>query len=270
MAGDPRADEGLRRLRTEGDALAGELQALAPEDWDHSTNCDPWTVRLLVGHAVRACESYLTSLERGLRGELEPAFTREQRVARMHVIAAQEPARIVADLHVVLDRFEQGFGSLRPEQLDTRAAHGFGPRPARWFVEQGLAEMTFHRWDVLSSLGRPAELDRDTAAFLLPMLLEQNLPVMMGVDGPGGRGSFRFAVRGDPKAAWRAVAAPGSLAVTRDHDTTHDLSVEGDAAALALLVYGRRRLADLERGGRVTIGGDRDVADRFHDVFRGP
>ena len=269
MAGDARVDEGLRRLRIEGDTLAVELAELAPQDWDRPTNCDPWTVRLLVGHAVRACESYVTSLERGLRGDLEPAFTREQRVARMHEIGAQDPARIVADLRAVLDRFEQAFGSLRPEQLDTLAAHGFGPRPARWFVEQGLAEMTFHRWDLRSSLGRPAELEQATAAFLLPMLLEQNLPVMMGVDGPGGHGSFRFAVRGDPNAAWRAVAAPGSLAVTRDHDTT-DVTIEGDAAALALLVYGRRRLADLEREDRLTVGGDRGVADRFHDVFRGP
>jgi uncharacterized protein (TIGR03083 family) len=155
MVGDARLDEGLRRLRTEGDALAADLSGLAPKDWDRLTNCDPWTVRVLVGHAVRACESYLTSLKRGLRGDLEPAFTREQRIARMHEIAGQEPARIVGDLRMVLDRFEQGFGSLRPEQLDTLAAHGFGPRPARWFVEQGLAELTFHRWDLLSSLGRP-------------------------------------------------------------------------------------------------------------------
>jgi hypothetical protein len=102
------------------------------------------------------------------------------------------------------------------------------------------------------------------------MLLEQNLPVMMGADGPGGHGSFRFALRGHPNAAWRAVTAPGSVAVTRDYETTDDVTIESDAAALALLVYGRRRLADLEREGRLIISGDREVADRFHDVFRGP
>jgi uncharacterized protein (TIGR03083 family) len=270
MVGDARVDEGLRRLRAESDALCAELEALAPEDWERPTNCEPWTIRVLVAHVVRSAEGYLASLERGLRGDLEPAMTREQRAQRMREIAAREPATILADLRAITDRFEREFGGLRPEQLDTLAAHAYGPRPARWFVEQRLAEIAFHRWDALHSLGRPADLDRGTAAFLLPMLLEQNLPAMMGSDGPTGHGSFRLAVRGDPDSAWQAVAAPGSVAVTRDSGNPSDVAIEGDAVALALLIYGRRSLAELERAGRLTVGGDRDVADRFNQIFRGP
>ena len=270
MTGDARAEEGLRRLRAESDAFCAELEALTTEDWERPTNCPPWTVRVLVAHVVRGAESFLTSVERGLRGDLEPAMTREQKTARMHEIAARPPATILADLRAITSRFERELGALHPDQLDTLGEHPHGPRPARWFVEQRLAEVAFHRWDVLESLGRPADLDLMTAAFLLPMLLEKNLPAMMGSDWPRGHGSFRFAVHGEAESAWQAVAAPGSLAVTRDGARPVDVEIVGDPAALALLIYGRRTLAELERAGRLTVTGDRAAAGRFHEVFRGP
>src|SRR5918999_1028927 len=81
-------------------------------------------------------------------------------------IAAREPGKIVADLRAMTDRFEREFGALQPEQLNTLGAHPYGPRPARWFVDQRLAEVAFHRWDLHRSLGRPAQLDRATAIHL--------------------------------------------------------------------------------------------------------
>ena len=265
-----RVSEGLRLIRAESDALAEELEALAPEDWDRPSNCDPWPVRLLVAHTVRSGESFLFALEQGLRGSLERGMTREQRIQRMNEIAAQDPTKIVADLRAMTDRFEREFGALQPEQLNTLGAHPYGPRTARWFVDQRLAEVAFHRWDLHRSLGRPAELDRATAAHLLPMLLEENLPALAGSRGPSDHGSFRFAISGEPDAAWRAVAAPGSLAVTRAIDSEYDVAVEGDPSALALLIYGRRTLAELEREGRLSVGGDRVVADRFGEIFPTP
>lgn len=269
-SGTARFHEALRLLRVESKALRTELAALAIADWDRSTNCDPWTVRVLVAHVVRGAESYLMGLERGLQGVLEPALTREQRTQRMHEIAVQEPATILSDLRAITDRFEREFGALRPEQLDTQGYHPYGPRPARWFAEQRLAEVAFHRWDLLHSLDRPADLDSGTAAFLLPMLLEKNLPAVMGRQASPARGEFRFGVRGDGEAVWLVSAAPESVTVMHSGDAAGDVSIDGDASALALLVYGRAQLAHLERAGRLAVTGDQALARRFHELFRGP
>ena len=269
MAGDPHAEAALRHLRRESDGWHAELETLAPADWDRPTNCPPWTVRVLVAHPINSASWYLASIEQGLRGTLLDLPPPEARALRMNEIAAQAPATILADFRAATERFERTLCGLPAEHFDRLATHPYGPRTIRWYVHQRLAEIAFHRWDVNHSLGRAADLDRETAAHLLPMLVEQNLPVFMGTDYPRG-GTFRLAVAGQPTAAWTLVAQPGTLTVSRDGSLPADATIEGDPAALALLVYGRRTVAELEQAGRLRIGGDGDLAGRFGEIFKGP
>lgn len=269
MADKQRVDAGLGLLRRESDQLAATLAGLAPSEWDRPTTCPPWAVRQLAAHLVRQVESYIGSVEQGMRGESGPPESREARAQRMNQLAAREPPEILADVRAAADRFEDWFGRLGPEQLGVLGPHSHGPRSAAWFVEQRLAEVAFHRLDLDRSLGREAELDRATARFLLPMLLELNLPAIVRRDGTGGDGTYQISVRGEPGAVWRLEFAPGSLAVTRGADGAA-ASFDGDPAALALLLYGRATWPELERAGRLTVAGSRAAADRFHDLFRGP
>jgi uncharacterized protein (TIGR03083 family) len=269
MTGDARTDQALRLVRAESDRLGAELEALAPADWDRTTNCE-WTVRQLVAHLVRQVDAYLLTVHQALSGEPGAPESREARTQRMNRIAAQEPAAILADFRATADRFEREFGALSPEHLEVLGPHSTGPRPARWFVEQRLAEVAFHSWDLHHSLGRPGDLDPATAAFLLPMLVEQNFPAIVARDRTGGEGRFRLAVRGEAGPAWLLDFAPGAVTVTRDARASSPVTIEGDAAALGLLVYGRRSLAELERAGRLSVSGDREAAGRFNELFRGP
>ena len=269
MADKQHIDETLRLLRRESDAFAATLEGLSSADWDRPTTCPPWTVRQLVAHVIRQVDSYIGSVEQGMRGEAGPPESREARTQRMNEIASQEPAEILADFRATVDRFEDWFGRLSPEQLDVLGPHSHGPRSAAWFAEQRLAEVAFHRLDLDRSLGRPGDLDQTTARFLLPMLLELNVPAIVRRDGTGGDGTYQLGVRGDSGASWRLEFGPGALTVTRGTDST-EARFEADAAALALLLYGRARWPELERAGRLTVGGDRAAADRFHDLFRGP
>jgi uncharacterized protein (TIGR03083 family) len=270
MPTDPHAEAALRHLRTESDGWLAELAALAPDDWERPTNCAPWTVRVLVAHPVNSAAWYLDSIEAGLGGTLLELPSGEARAQRMHAIAAREPATILADFRAATDRVERTLSGRPSADFDRLATHGYGPRTIRWFVDQRLAEIAFHRWDMAHSLGRPADLAPGTAAHLLPMLLEQNLPVSMGPNYPRGSGTFRLAVSADPTAAWTLAARPGSLTVTRDAVSPPDVILTADAAALALLVYGRRAIPELEQAGRLTIEGDRELAARFHEIFKGP
>jgi uncharacterized protein (TIGR03083 family) len=270
MSDDTHVGAALQRIRAESEALAAELETLDPADWNRLSSCPPWSVRVLIGHTIRSGDSYLRAIERGLCGDLDTDESTADRTRRQEAIAAQDPPKIVADLQVITARFEREIEILRPDRLGLLGRHPFGLRPVHWFVDQRLAEVAFHRLDLHASLGRQVDLDQKTAALLLPMLLEINLPVMMGPEYPRGRGTFRLAVTDDPSATWTAVAQPGSLIVSRSRNERADVTLEGDSAALALLVYGRRTVDELQQLERLKVSGDPVLAARFGEIFKGP
>ena len=122
---------------------------------------------------------------------------------------------------------------------------------------------------MLRSLGRDgAALDEEVAAFVLPMLLESNLPRIYP-RGPRGEGRFRLVVEGAPAQSWLLTATPEELRVQRGGDGA-DVTITAPARVLALLVYNRANLAEEERQGHARVEGDRALADRFHTLFPGP
>jgi uncharacterized protein (TIGR03083 family) len=269
MADLARVRDGLRLHQQEGDAFVAELAALRPSEWEQATNCPPWKVRTLAAHVARQVESYIGNIEPGLRGETVEPESREKRTNRMNEIAAWDTDAILTMLRDTNDHFNQWFGSLTPEQLDVVGPHSHGPRTGAWFIDMRLAEIAFHRMDLAQSLGRTPELGQETARHLLPMLLEQNVPAMVNRDKTGGDGTYAIVVRGEPAAVWRMAFAPGSLTVTPGASDA-DATFEGDAAALARMVYGRATWQELEQQGSLTVSGSREAADRFHTLFKGP
>jgi uncharacterized protein (TIGR03083 family) len=259
----------LRRGRAESEALATELEQLARSDWDRISACPDWTVRVLIGHTIRSADSYVRAIERGLRGDMtdEPL---EERVRRQEAIAAQAPARIVADLREIATRFDRTTRDLMPDRLETLGRHSFGPRTAAWFADQRLIEVAFHRLDLHATFGRRLDLDPETGAVLLPMILDMNLPSIMARDRPCGEGTFRLVATGDHPASWTVVAHPIDFGTRRDGGEPVGVTIEADPAALAMLVYGRRTVEELEREGRLRIDGDRAQALRWGEIFRTP
>jgi uncharacterized protein (TIGR03083 family) len=269
MVDAARVRDGLRLHAREGEAFASELAALSEAEWETPSNCQPWTVRLLAAHVARQVDSYIGSVQQGLSGEVGEPEPRDQRARIMAEIAARGSAGIVAYLRETNEKFTRWFGDLSPEQLDTKGPHSHGPRSAAWFIEMRLAEMAFHRMDLHQSLGRSTELDQETARYLLPMLLEMNVPASVNRDKTGGDGTYAVAVRGEPDAAWRLAFRPGGLDVTRGAGPA-DATFEADASGIARMMYGRVTWQKLERDGRLTVSGSREAAERFHSLFKGP
>src|SRR5581483_1974928 len=116
---------------------------LPEEQWATVTNCPPWTIKRLGAHLITGVSSYLGSIERGLRGELGPWITPEERQRRMEEAEAQSPAELVGTLRAATDRFESTIGALDAEQVQKQATHSHGPRTIRWFADQRLAEVAF-------------------------------------------------------------------------------------------------------------------------------
>ena len=267
MSADPRVSEGLAHVRRETAGLLAELQALAPPDWTRPSNCPPWDVQTLAAHVANGDEFYTSSIRRGLAGDPTPALSREERTAQVQALAAAGPPRILAELRASADRFAAFYAALTAAQLDTLAFHNHGLRPARWFVTHRLGEVAFHAWDLRTSLGQVATLDAATIAYLLPTMLEVNLPVLYE-RGARGRGRLCLATRERTPRAWQLEADGETLRVQPAPDGADAPTLTLAAADLGLLLYGRVPLSVLAQGGR--IEGDPTAADVLPSLLGRP
>lgn len=276
MSAQPDVDRSLRLIRALTDRMAAELARLAPDDWNRPTTCPPWQVRTLIGHVVSSGESFRLSVERGVAGSTEPPLPETERERRIARAAAAPPDELQHALACETPAIEALYERLSADELAAICYHRRGNRPASWYIQHRLAEVAFHLWDLERSLGRPAVLEPEVGAFLLPMLLESNLPRIYA-SGPRGQGWFRLVAEGLPNGTWLLAASPDRLEVTRGADAADSSAGLGPAvtisaapAVLALLVYGRADLDQEERQGRLRVDGDRALAARFSTIFRGP
>src|SRR5262249_17988263 len=129
-------------------------------------------------------------------------------------------------------------------------------------------EVAFHDWDLQHSLGREARLDPSVAVFLLPTLLESNLPRIYA-GAPGGEGRFSLVAESQPPSTWLLAADRQRLEVTR-RSAEADVPAAASPDVIALLIYGRVKLVDEERQGRLRLIGDRSLAERFGEIFPTP
>ena len=267
MAAHAEVDESLRHIRATARQLEDELASLPPEAWDAPSSCPPWTVRRLVAHLVENSEFVQRNVEQGVAGKTEASVTQEQRQERLREIA-EAPDQIPAVLARNTAAFEAVMERLSADELEAICFHPAGNRSARWYAQQRAAEIAFHRRDLLRSLGREPTQDEGLAAFLLPMLLESNLPRTYR-RGPKGEGRFRLTVAGSPEQSWLLTATPEELTVERGGGAA-EVTVTAPASVLALLIYGRANLAEAERAGQARVEGDRARAEQFHTIFPGP
>jgi uncharacterized protein (TIGR03083 family) len=254
MSAEPEIDEGLRLVRAESEALLADLRALSPADWQRPSNCPPWDVAMVVAHVSSGGEFFCSNIERGLAGVHTPAQSREERAAGAARLAAEGPAAIMATLVANTDQFERCVDRLDAAQLDTLAFHNHGLRPVRWFVYHRLAELIFHRWDVQASLGRATVPDDGAVGYLLPTMLEVNLPVLY-TRGARGRGRLRVETREQPPRSW-LIEADGETLAARPAATGDAPTLRLGAGDLGLLFYSREPLAALLGAGRATADGE--------------
>jgi hypothetical protein len=140
--------------------------------------------------------------------------------------------------------------------------------PAWWIVDQRVVELAFHAWDLDTSIGREAEIDPEVAQFMLPAIVENNLPLFHRTDSEPV-GSWSLRATDIPNGQWQIQSDDGGARVTREPGSA-DVRIEGDSAGLARWLYGRVTLADLEKAGRAQVSGDTARVGRWREIFPSP
>ena len=66
------------------------------------------------------------------------------------------------------------------------------------------------------------------------------------------------------------IVACGSINIAHGRSARPAVTVETDAATLRSVAFGREPIAAAEREGRLTVDGDRELAERFTRMFPVP
>jgi len=248
------------------DVLATEIQALSAEAWNGPTNCPPWRVSDLAGHVVDSGQRFSASIRNGLAGSVDPPPAGpDVRLTGMAAVAQRSPSMAARALRDVTQEFASLYAGLDEAALAAVCYHRRGNRPVRWYAAHRLVEVALHSWDLQLSLQREPLLPEHVAALVLPTLLESNAPLMyeLGLGQQRGHGErYLLVVDADPGARWSMTFYPSQLVTVRE-DSQGDVTVTGSAADLVLLVYGRRDLSTLSESGRLSLHGDRSLADHL-------
>jgi uncharacterized protein (TIGR03083 family) len=275
-----------RLLQSESGRIQQYLHALTPEALVRPSACTQWQVQDVIAHLVGVAEFYAGSVVRGLAGETSPpagrlpagqsnAASSAEAIAQRSLAARKNlgdqllPAYDTADAH--LNRVLSG---LRPHERETPCYHPGGLVAAQNFMDLRLKELVLHEWDIRSALERDAHL----SAASFPAVLEN-------VSESIASGSLRWAFWSGPALPFPVryrfvIAGPGprkpDLVVDGETIRLEDagekpphVTFRGDTETYLLLVYGRLPLDAAVSSGRLVVEGDRELAARFGQWFRG-
>jgi uncharacterized protein (TIGR03086 family) len=173
------------------DQTASLLDGVDPARVDQPTPCQSWTVQELVDHVVGGLDKFTAAAVGGER----PDWT-------------VTPARIGNDFGAA---FRPGAARLVEAwrdagDLDRVITLPIGERPASFVVNQQIAEIAVHGWDLAQATGQRTALDSEVAETALAWAKSTLLPQFRGPDGSGKPFGLEVAIADDAPAPDRLAA----------------------------------------------------------------
>jgi uncharacterized protein (TIGR03083 family) len=263
-----RRDEGLRHQDTVMAQICETAGSLDEGGWGTPTNCPPWDVKLLIAHMTRGAESFMHIVTSGLQGVTDITTSREERERRQRELAGLSGSELLATFQTNQATLRDLMAGLSAEELGRPGRHPWAVQPLWWFVDQRLAELAFHNWDLDHSLGREREIDSDVARYLMPTIIERNVRAFHR-PSPASYGHWVIRATDLENGSWLVEPDDGGVAITRKA-SEGDPVISSDSAGLIRWFYGRADLEQLEQAGRAAIEGARYRISAWKDMFPAP
>jgi uncharacterized protein (TIGR03083 family) len=237
------------------DAMAGEIERFAGlvRGADPSIpvlSCPGWTIAALIKHT-------------GTIHRWAAAMVRDRAATRLdrRTLDLGLPSRETGYADWLAAGASPLTSALRDASPDQPMWAWGADQHARFWSRRMLLETTVHRADAGLALGRAPEIDAAVALDGIEELLE-NLPCAAyfapKVNQLRGTGHSLHWHATDAEGEWLIVLGPEGYSWARGHGQA-TVAVQGPAASLLLLAYGRRRPDD----EGLECFGDRSVLDRW-------
>jgi len=275
-------EERIEILKAEYQRLEQYLHTLSPEDWHHPSTCDQWTVADVIAHLTVGSRSHATWITEALQAE---SVTPERLPRRSHqrvdaitfaqrVIAWRQELgnRLLSEFVTTSRALEHAFEQVAPDDWETLCYRPNGAEPIRTILDNFIAEVGIHHWDIRYPLDPHVQLAPEGVAVMVeryphrPRWWEIALPPQH----PPLPVRFRFTVSG--------VTAPGTdfVIATRDEQYMEvagaapaQVTFRCDAQTFVLLAYGRLRPPAAFAAGTLTYEGSQAWAEMFMHSYIG-
>jgi len=269
----------LKVLEAETSAANGYFASLSHEDLQKPSACVDWSVADVMGHL--AGQDHASRVRRGLQGDYSPPdgapvvtdFDEDQFAKniseRAQATREQQGEALVSYLNQRLVETVEVFNSVGPNDWDMLCYWPPGPMAVRTLLDQRIAELTMHTWDIRSVLDDEFHLSDDAVQVLID-----------GVDRAARRAfrpdpslsqpiSHRFVIEG-PVADRRDVVISADGAVVDPAGSEEpDVTFQCDGETYVLVMYGRLKVMDALAEGRLTFDGNPESAVGFGRRFVG-
>lgn len=234
-----RPEEHVAHLRADGAALAraaaGQLTAPVP-------SCPGWTLADLVAHTLDVHGFWATIVEGRLTQPPTDDFARppDDRLVDAYLATLEKLAGLL-----------DGADPAEPLWTWSASNNHIG------FVQRRTAhETAVHRWDAEAAVGEPSAIEAGLAVDGIDEFVEEFLGnPRLASRFEGGRRTIHLHCI-DAEGEWLIETGGGAVTVRREH-AKGDVAARGPASDLLLLLWGRRRAADVE------VFGDGGVLDEF-------
>ena len=269
----------LNILKAEVNAVKPYLAGLSPDDLRRPSACVNWSVADVVGHL--AGQDHAPRVRRGLQGDYSPPegspvvadhdedWFAKSIFDRALATRDQYGGGLVGYLNQRLDETVEVFNSVGPDDWNNLCYWPPGPEPVHTLLDQRIAELAMHTWDIRSVLDDGYHLS-DDAVMVLVGGVDRAVRRAFRPDPSLTRPlSHRFVVE-HPVAVRRdiVIAADGAqVGPAGSHEP--DVTFQCDGETYVLVMYGRLKVVDALADGRLDFDGDPELAVGFGRRFVG-
>ena len=279
-------EERAKLLQSESQRFQQYLTELPGDAWSKQSACDLWRVEDVVAHLVGNAEFYASTVERGLKGEIDPPEGRPAAGTGHPSLGAAGTAagaianreklgeELLAALEARTTHLVQLLTGLSEENRNKPCYHAGGIVPAGNFVDLRFKELALHQWDIRSALESGVDLVPVSLALMVVLLTESFASGSIrwafwsgpALDQPV---RYRFDVREPAPFKADIVVEGDKFRFEEPSAGSADVTFRCDTGTLALMMYGRLDASAAISQGSLEVEGDSALASRFGQWFKG-
>ena len=272
--------ERVEVLRQEAAAFKERVAALSPDDWDHPSACDGWSVADVVAHL--SGQAFVLNVGRGLQGDYSPPpgsapvtehnedeFARSI-FQRAFNTRAEFGERLQEVLFQRLDEAVELFDTVEDGQWENLCYWPPGPESVQTMLDMRISELTMHAWDVCSRFDPDYRLSDGSVRVLMDTVNRAARRAFRPDTTIPAPQIYRFVIEEPLEAVYELVIANEEVTLrTGEGDDQADVIFHCDGETYVMVMYGRITPEDAIMSGNLDWDGDERLALGFGARFLG-
>jgi uncharacterized protein (TIGR03083 family) len=275
-------EERIEILKAEYQRLEQYLHKLSQEDWNHPSTCDQWTVADVIAHLTVGNRYHAAWIIEALQADsVTPERLPRRSNQRVDAIAfaqrvivwRQELGTHLLSEFVTTSRaLEHAFEQVAPDDWEKLCYRPNGAEPIRTILDNFIAEVGIHRWDVMYPFDPHVQLSHESVAVMVERYPHRPRwwDIVLPPQHPPLPVRFRCTVSGVTAPGTDfVVAAPEEKYMEEAGDAPAHVTFRCDAQTFVLLAYGRIRPTSALSTGTLTYEGSQTWAELFMRSYIG-